>query len=383
MNNLRFHISPLSRPQLSVWIWSLAYGVVLVFRVFLCAEAPTDTSDLFRHAGFSSHLGLDLYDRVPADYEPEFWTQFWSTQKYIYPPGVLMFFSLFSMLGLGLFWMKLTLTLCELASSFVIARVLGLGAGLLVFSAPVSVWYTSHEGQFEGLLGLFIVMVILAANRRKWLVVGLTWMVALQLKQFAVLLGPFLLARILAGDWHEKLQGTERFAIGLVLGFGPFAVFYWQAPDLWLRPLQVQGLEFVYNPFHWKFWEPWRFEWLPPWLIGWNSLTTYLTLAIIFGFIVIRCRIVVLLESSPLMLFWLMVKSLNWAEYWYTILVPSFTFCLANYRRLAITLLAIHWLQYGRSVELLHGHEFGWHEKQATIDRFNQCVWMCDYQASR
>ena len=336
---------------------------------------------MFRHLGFSSHLGLDLYHNTPKDYGTEFWTQFWPTQKYIYPPGVPLFFSLFSVLGLGLFWVKFTLTLCELAASLVIARVLGPGAGLLVFSAPVSVWYTSHEGQYEGLLGLLVVTAIAAANRRKWLVTGLAWMVALQLKQLAVLLGPFLLARMLAGDPHERLPAIVRFAIGLVLGFWPFASFYWQAPDLWLRPLQ--GLNLFFNPFHWKFWEPGHFGWNPPWLIGWNSVATYLSLAVTLGFIASRRRIAALLEASPLMVFWLVVKSLNWAQFWYAILVPPFTFCLANHRRLAIALLAVHWLQCGRSIELLRGHEFGFREHQATIDHFERCVWTCDYRAAQ
>jgi hypothetical protein len=379
MDNFRFRVQSLFRRRPIVWLWLLAFGTVLAFRVFLCAQAPTDTSDMFRHLGFSTHLGLDLYAHTPTDYRPEFWTQFWPTQKYIYPPGVPLFFSVFSVLGLGLFWVKLTLTLCELASSLVFAKMLGPGAGLMVFSAPVSVWYTSHEGQFEGLLGLLIVTAIAAANRRRWVVAGCAWMVALQLKQFAVLLGPFLLARMLVGNRGGRLHSVERFVLGLVLGFLPFALFYWQAPDLWLRPLQNQNL--VFNPFHWKFWQAEHFDWSPPWLIAWNSLATYLTLAVILGFIASRRRIATLLEGSPLMLFWLMVKSLNWAQFWYTILVPPFTLCLANHRRLTIILLAVHWLQCGRSIELLRGPEFGVREYQETIDHFRQCMWTCDYRA--
>ena len=363
--------------------WAFAFMLVLAFRVFLCAQAPIESSDLFRNLGYTSHLGvlgLSLYDTAATRFRPEFWTQFWPTQGFLYPPATLLFFSFFSSLGLGLFWVKLTLTLLDLLMSLIVAESLGALGGFLLFSAPVSLWYTSHEGQFDGLLALGIIATIFALKKSHWLWAGIFWMIALNCKQFGILLAPFMLAEFLRAPKESRLQISKRFGLGLFLGFLPFVPFYLHSPDLWLKPFATQG--FIYNPFYWNLADKARFSWNPPLLVGWNAFWTWLSAAVALIFILRRPSLIETLQGFPLLSFWALLKKLNWAQFWYTMAVPAFAFCLHRYRRIVILLLLIHWLQCGRSLILLTRENFGLQEYPQTISHFQDCLWTCDYQAA-
>ena len=139
----------LVRRRLSGWarvFFMIAFALTMLIRLAYCAEAPEDSSDLYRHLGFTSHFWENpaaFYWLMPWQFPHEFWSQFWTEVGYIYPPLALLFFAIFGGLGFGLFWVKLALTLFDLGSSILIARATSWWAGLLVFSAPVTVWYLS------------------------------------------------------------------------------------------------------------------------------------------------------------------------------------------------------------------------------------------------
>ena len=372
--------------------WIFAFALILAIRIHLCAQAPIESSDLFRNLGYTSHLGdsgLSLYDTVATHFVPEFWTQFWPTQGFLYPPATLLFFSFFSALGLGLFWVKLTLTLLDLLMSFVIAESLGAFAGLLLLSAPVSIWYASHEGQFDGLLALMIILTIFFLKKSRWFWAGVFWMLALNSKQFGILLAPFILAEFLRTPKESRLVFVRNFGLGLFVGFTPLAPFYFHAPELWFKPFATQG--FVYNPFYWNIFAKAHFSWNPPLLVGWNAIWTWLSAALAFVFLIRQCclmktrfkdAIIHIFESAPLLTFWALLKNLNWAQFWYTMSVPAFVFCLHRYKRIVIVLLLIHWLQCGRSLVLLTSRNFGLQEYPQTIAHFQNCLWTCNYQAA-
>lgn len=358
----------------------LLFIPVLVYRVYLCAQPPEDTSDLYRHLGYASHLferGLQIYKTTPQDFAPEFWTQFWPYTPYIYPPGAMLFFSLFGTAGIGLFWVKLIFTVFDLFSSIIVARVTNPLCGLLLFSAPVALWYTSHEGMYESLVLFPMLVSAYTAIRGRWFLSGVFWMLALQLKQFPLLMAPLFLSELLRAAPSSRRIFVQRFFSGFVLAFIPFLPFYFAAPNIWLRPVQ---LHLTFNPFSWDFTNRSLFGWIPSWLIAWNAVTSGLIFIFAVALIFRRPRFLSFLEAMPITSFWALLKSLNWGQFWYAIPAAGFFIGLHRSKRLVLLFLILHWLQCGRSLALLSGPPFGIREYQATIDRFQSCLWTCDYK---
>jgi peptide/nickel transport system substrate-binding protein/microcin C transport system substrate-binding protein len=370
-------------------IYTCAFIMVFVYRMWLCSQAPEDTSDLFRNLGYSSHLmqvGSSLYSTSPSDFKGEFWTQFWGDQSYIYPPVTLTFFSLFSVTGAGLFFIKAFLTILDFISAAIIGALAGPLFGLLVFSAPVALWYTSHEGQFESLLNFTLLLAAFFSFRKKWGKAGFSWVLALQVKQFAVLLAPYFISEIIRSPKDLRWSAAKKFVFGSVIGLIPFLPFYMNKPDLYLLPLRTQ--QFKFNPFAWNFTDSTLFGWNPQWLINWNAVTTYgilVALCVYLGTMMWIGKIKIqklnlFLDVSPLALFLSLLKTLTWAQFWYMICAPALCFPFLRFRKFLFALLVLLWIQDGRSLALLTGPAFGVREYQQTIDRFQGCIWKCDYQ---
>lgn len=361
----------------------LMFVPVLLFRLFLCAQPPEDTSDLYRHLGYTSHLlshGLEIYKTTPQDFAPEFWTQFWPYTPYIYPPGALLFFSVFGMTGVGLFWVKFIFTVFDLISSVIVARFTNLFGGLLLFSMPVALWYTSHEGMYESLVLLPMLISAASAIRGRWFMSGAFWMLALQLKQFPLLLAPLFLSELLRAEPKSRKKWVQRFAIGFVVALIPFLPFYLVALDIWFRPIQ---LHLTFNPFSWDFTNRSLFGWMPYWLIVWNAIASGIIFIVAIALMFRRPRFFSFLEALPIASFWALLKSLNWGQFWYVIPAAGFFIGLHRSKRWILLLLILHWLQCGRSLALLTGPAFGIREYQETIDRFQSCLWTCDYQFAK
>ncbi len=325
-------------------------------------------------------MGPGIYSTIAADFAPQFWTNFWSQQGYIYPPFVLLFFSVFSGLGLGLFWVKAVFTICDLVSAYFIKKEYGWFAGFLVFAAPVTVWNGSHEGQFEPLLCVLLIAAIVLARKENWLLAGVLWALALHTKQFAILLVPFFAAQLI-----ETARGTSRslpllrFAGGVVLGSLPFLPFYYEAPLLWFAAVKNQTL--MYNPYHWDVWTRSHATWNPNWLTTWDGLSSYLTLGVTVLLMVRRsARPADAIKTSPLAAFTILLKSLNWGQFWYVIAMPAFVLALPPLRRGALMLLILYALFDGNSVMHLLGYRsYGPREHRETVDRFTECLFTCDY----
>jgi len=365
----------------------LLMGLTFLLRLIFCTLAPDDSSDLYRHLGFTSHFWENpaaFYWLKPEQFSSEFWSQFWSEQGYIYPPVALLYFSFFGTLGIGLFWVKLTLTLCDLASAILIGRVSSWWAGLLVFSAPVSVWYTSHEGQYESLVSLLLVLTILSMRNARWIVAGGLFLLALQTKQLAILLAPYLLFEI----WNRR--SPERFMVGkcFVLGFGaaflPFLPFYCWRPDLWFLPLQSQAN--LLNPFYWpiscSMSAMAHFDGCSYSRILWDGVLSLASLAVLALFLARGKNnnfFQKLSQAMPVLSFWLLLKSAAWIMSWYLIVLPGLTFALWHYRKWMILLMVLYWLQCGAQLSRCFGDDD--HEEDASVAHFQQSLWHCDYKA--
>ena len=243
------------------------FVVTMLLRLCYCTQAPDDSSDLYRHLGFTSHFWENpraFYWLMPWQFPGEFWSSFWTEVGYIYPPMALLFFAIFGGLGAGLFWVKLVLTLFDLGSALLIARATSGWAGLLVFSAPVTVWYTSHEGQYESMVTFLVVVAVLGARSGAWFRAGAFFMLALQSKQLALLIAPYLLYEIFVRRHLHPRRTMVRFLAGFLAAFLPFLPFYLWRHDLWLLPLQNQ--QNLLNPFYWPlFWKQAALDLLQRW----------------------------------------------------------------------------------------------------------------------
>lgn len=370
-------------------LWEALFLAVWGLRVWLCLQPPTESSDLYRNLGYAQQTftaGASVYDTVARNYAPQFWARFWPDTGYMYPPFILTFFAVFSGLGLGLFWVKLALTLCDLTSSLVVMREFGKLAGFLVFAAPISLWYTSHEGQFESLMASLTLGAVVLAGRGRWRLAGLLWVLAIQTKQFAVLLAPFILAQALGHPDldlpRQRLRNLGHMFSGMVIGILPFMPFYLHSLKMWSGVLTNQAL--LFNPYHWNVWSGSHAGWSPPWLTWWDGVSSYLV--VILGLAYISRRIgqpLDALKGAPLISFMVLVKSLNWAQFWYPIAIPAFAAPLGRRGRWVIALLLIYALFDGNSARLLIGFgNFGVREWQNAIDRFASCRYTCDYSAS-
>ena len=57
--------------------FALAFAVTLLVRIYYCTQAPIDTSDLYRHLGFTSHFLENpkaFYWLMPSQFPHEFWS---------------------------------------------------------------------------------------------------------------------------------------------------------------------------------------------------------------------------------------------------------------------------------------------------------------------
>jgi len=379
--------SLLVRRRLSGWarvFFMIAFALTMLIRLAYCAEAPEDSSDLYRHLGFTSHFWENpaaFYWLMPWQFPHEFWSQFWTEVGYIYPPLALLFFAIFGGLGFGLFWVKLALTLFDLGSSILIARATSWWAGLLVFSAPVTVWYTSHEGQYESMVTFFVVLAVISARNGRWVWTGASFMLALQTKQLSLLIAPYLLYEIFLRRHLQPSRAIFGFLGGFFGAFLPFIPFYLWRHDLWLLPLQNQ--ENLFNPFYWPFF--WRkgvlnhFEDVSRLRLIWNEVVTTAPLIILGLFLARGSFLRRVPQALPSIAFWVMIKSMSWVMNWYVILIPGLTLALWRHRRWIAALLIFYWLQCGQQVSSYVGDDD--REEEDSITRFQESIWHRDYRA--
>ncbi|MCU0535629.1 MAG: DUF2029 domain-containing protein [Hydrococcus sp. Prado102] len=373
-------------PLVEQWAW-LLFAIALAYKIYACFQVPVVTSDVLRHLGYSSHAlenNFAIYTTTADDFIPESWTRYWSEQPYIYPPTTLIFYYLFSLFHLGIFWVKAVLTLIDLGCTYLFYKHISKLAALLFFCAPVSLWYTSHEGQFEILQTLFIILNAISVKKQQWRLAGFWFAISVQVKQFGVLLLPWMLYEM----WENRNEEHQSFINivgkalqGLILGFIPFLAFYIQAPNLLFLPI-TSGSTLAYNPFAWNVLNRKLFDWNPKWLVLWNALFSYapLIILIIVGIIAWKKRkFATSISTVPLTLFWFITKSLKWGQFWYTIVAPGFLFCLSR-KSLIHLLLLLHLMQCLHSIVAIAIEPIGARESQSSFTLMNSCMFVCDLQ---
>jgi len=369
---------------LEKWVLFL-FAIALVYKIYACFQIPVVTSDVVRHLGYSSHAlenNFAIYTTKAKDFGPEIWTIYWNNRPYIYPPVTLIFFYLFSVFHLGIFLVKAVLTLVDFSCTYLFYKYISKLAAFLFFCAPVSLWYTSHEGQFEILQTLFIILTAISVRRKQWHLAGFLFSISVQVKQFGVLVLPWMLYKI----WTNRDKEDQSFIniiyqtlSGLILGFLLFLPFYIQAPWLLLLPLIAGSID-TYNPFAWNFLNPSLFGWNPQWLVVWNELFSYAPFIIlsITGIITVKKGdFTTSVSTVPLTLFWLIIKSLKWGQFWYSIVGPGFLFCLSR-KSLIHLLLLLYMVQCLYSTIAILVKPIGFKESQDSLALMESCMFRCE-----
>jgi hypothetical protein len=372
----------ISNIRASILVPALTFSVICIYRVSLCLQPPTETSDLYRNLGYSAQLftrGFDIYKSVAGEFSTQLWAQFWPMDSFIYPPAILCFFSVFAGAGLGLFWVKLTFTIVDLISSWLISREFGLAAGLITFAAPISLWFTSHEGQFESLVCLCLILGATFVRHERWGWAGFILLIGFQIKFFTVLLAPWLIYQYALLPREKRERAFAHFLLGAGLAIIPFVGFYIASPDIFLRPFFNQTKS--YNPFYANFFNTKQFTWQPMWLNVWDSGSTYLEIFLLAIFMFGRPRRERVAQASPFMVFLILLKSLHWGQFWYTAVTPGFVNILRQSRKWVFIFLVVYFIHEGRSLSQLVGMRFGVGEQIDTIMRFDACKFRCNYSA--
>jgi hypothetical protein len=332
----------LFRTLLERWLLAL-FLFASLYRIYACFQVPLVTTDVIRNLGYASHAlenNFAIYNTLAIDFNGEIWSRFWSNLTYPYPPVTLLFFYIFSIFNLGIFWVKLTLSFINLACAYLFYKKISKVAAILVFCAPISLWYTSHEGQFEALQTLFIILNAITIKNKHWRLAVFFLAISIQVKQMGLLIAPWMLYKIWRGQDSESLPSVLGKATqGLVLGFFPFLGYYLQTPYLLLQPfLTIRDIPLDFsNPFAWRLL---NFYYVP---------LIVLVLTVILGWNKIE-RIV---SVVPLGSFWCLIKSLKVARVWYTIVSPGFLFCFPQRKKLICLLLVLHIMENLSSVSLL------------------------------
>jgi hypothetical protein len=370
----------LLRHSLPERIFAALFVIVVLGRAFLAFQVPVDSSDLLRHLGFTAHLdelGFRFYEAEPRDFRREPWSGMWPAQRYVYPPVALMFFSAFSSLGLGIVWIKLAVTLADVASGVLFRVYVSRWAALLALVNPQAVFYGSHEGQFEALQTLAMILTAVAVLHRQWFWAGLAFSLSVQIKLFGALMLPWLLWRV----YHEPdvRAAVSRLVVGVAAGVVPFAGFYAHTPDLLLN---LGAQRTLFNPFWWDVRDRLHLDWMPVWMFQWMTLVSWAIVALL---VVVAARASrrseweALAGYLPLLGFWSILKTTAWAQLWYALAAYGLIFCCLDRRRLIHALLALHLILCPRSVMLLSGQEpFGHHESERTQELLRRCRFTCD-----
>ncbi len=320
----------------SRWTFVLFWGLVVAvagLRLWYVCLAPIYTTDVLRNIGYGEAFwewGFHIYSLTAFDLSPSPAQFLWHAHHYTYPAMTLLFFAFTAAFHNSIFFAKMVLTLFDAANSCLIVRITKeRWLGLCYWIYPISIWYTSHEGQFEAWVVFWMLVAIHELRRGKpWAFAALG--LAIQTKLFPVLLIPYFLKHM---SWKNlKLLCLET-------GFGImsfFPSFYAILKGTYLTRFLQPGYMPDYNPLTWFIVEPQDFPEFPFWLIVGHFLGGF-----IFVVICINCM-KKKNQFWPLfapLAFVVLVKANIIGQFWYMMLVPAF--CMTVEDRKARRVLVI------------------------------------------
>jgi hypothetical protein len=330
---------------------------VSVLRLHYCLQLPVNTGDSVRHLCWGlivNEHGYASMSKSLVHFSDNLAFVSWSYLPYNYPILSLLFDQVCAFVHPSLFSMKLLLTVIELVNAFLVLRYSRSRLlSFLYWASPISIWWVSHEGQFEPLQNLFILLSLLVFQRENhrglaYFVLGL----GVQVKLSAA----FLLVHFVLSE--RRLLTLLRRGALFILAFVPSLLTFLVADPL---ELLARSAALRYNPYYFNFLDRGVFLWNPVWLIVSNELFTYGLLAALIVYGISKHTRQGWAELLPLILYLAFVKAVPNAQFWYMLSVMPLALLItdATFRR--VLFLASPLLDVRSSVELLLG-PFGWTE---------------------
>jgi hypothetical protein len=291
-------------------LFILLFGSVACLRLCYCFQLPVNTGDIPRHlfSGlYVAKMGLPAAGHALADLNPALRGVAWAGLPYNYPVVTLLFFTVIAKLWPTLFFVKLALTLIEAVNTALIWKFSNQRwLALLYWASPVSVWWVSHEGQFEPLQTLFACAGLVLLKDRKCLA-GALLALAIQVKFTAIFFLPYFVLTV----WQDNRKGLPAALAAFCLGFAPTLIAAGYYPVL--AQIFSTAKSQAYNPYYWNIFKHDAFGWNPGWLVLFDQCASYgMLLAIgalalrrkgIKGYGAALCFII-FCKFSPLCQFW-------------------------------------------------------------------------------
>ncbi len=313
--------------------------VVFALRVALATQAPVNTGDIVRNLAYGA--GFWMEGPGFAGHSLDEWSGLewiaWSENPYNYPPAAFLFFALISLIHSSVFVGKLALTAVEAVNAWLIYRLTkDKWCGLIYWCAPVSLWWASGEGQFEGLQSMFALLAILAVRRNIAAGCGLLAL-AIQTKLTAVVLLPFFVMAVTSVD-KDKRYREAGMAFG---GFATGCLLTALALVFYPAVAQVAGFSapMRLNPFHWNFMNIYLTgTYLPAKL--WQQFSSWMILSLV---ILAAFRSRAFAACLPALLFLLLMKSWSHVQFWYWLALAPMLVLIPNVclRRVLFVLWAL------------------------------------------
>lgn len=332
-----------------LFLFSIA--AVSAIRLSYCVELPANTGDITRHlyVGLSVEaFGLEAAGQPLAAISPSLRRVAWSEIPYGYPVVPLVFFTVVSLIWPSIFFAKLVLTAIEGYNAWQLYRLTEQRwVGVLYWGLPASIWWVSHEAQFEPLQVVFVLAALRLLSRRPaeaFLLLAL----AIQVKLTAVLLLPLFLFQGRASSRVPSIRWLGAFLIGLL----PSLIVQTQYPVVQHAFVATLNKEIVYNPYYWNVFARSYFDWNPYWLIVWDQISTYGMLLILLIAAAITGGWI---QYSPAVLFLVTLKAAVRAQFWYLVLLPSFLAPIGNVRARASLFLLLPLVEPRSVIEMISG----------------------------
>ena len=316
----------------SGWFWA-ACAVVAILRLYECGVLPTETGDIVRHILYGvavNHHGIAAASEPLTHLSAEWANAAWARFPYNYPPITLAFFTFLAWICPTVFAAKVALTAIEAVNACLIAKLTRSRAlGLVYWASPLSIWWVSHEGQFEPLQSFFMLLAILAAADFP-LICGWAIAFAISVKVTGGALVPWLARTI-------RLQGVRPQALavfGLLLGFLPAVVA--QVTYGGISNVMRYSSLLAYNPYYWNPRAD-MFTGNFPVQIAADELASY-GLLVVLAALAVRSRNW-LAYLAPIA-FVVFCKVHTNVQFWYWLLLPAFLVPIPN-RRWRFALIAL------------------------------------------
>ena len=304
--------------------WLFVCGGLL--RVYYCFQLPVYTTDLLRNLGYGKAFytwGYRIYDLVPFDFSPAPSQFLWPNRKYPYPAVTILFYAAVAGVWSSVFFGKLALTLIDTVSARYIYKLTNSRLiSLLYWINPMSLWYSSREGQFEGLIVLWIVLAMWALRNKKAYAYALLGL-AIQTKLFPVFLGPYFLSKM---SWRNPKKLAWEWGFGII-SFTPSLIAVVTSGYL----TQFIGTGYLpnYNPLSWNLGDPSLYQSYPFWLILAHWIAGFVfVLGCAYG--AIRTK-EYLGFFAPFVFVWF-VKMNIIGQFWYLMQTPAYCLTVSNNR---------------------------------------------------